>query len=252
MNKVIKSEDVMKFREACGLHQSKMLEFDKALTFISDHPALISDVFRSGLDGLSVRTALTCKRGLEEYDPIFLYPNDVRFEEFIDYPHKNYDEDGNVTCIWVHYKPFYGEEWELDSVKVTVEAMIARYVRPEFPCYDHTIYGDLKVTAPTYEEAIIKLASNLKKNCGDYSAAQHDDNTIVPKWVADNNKVHRPYTPDTLKSGWMTPNPNFIQVKKEEISELWWQLHKPNITFLNGTLIDVSKYLNGDPDKNGN
>ena len=223
-----------------------MKKFNKAYHFIDDHPALISDVFRTGILSIEVRVYPVCKRELGEYDPIFIYPEDDRFEEFSYSKHKSHNEKGEVVCISAHYKDFYGEDWVMDHICVEISGCITRYARNEFPEFDHIGDDNLSVTASSYEEAIIKLADNLWRHYGDYSRNQSDENTIVPKWIIENNKIHRPYTPETLKEGWLNRNPKYIGLKPEEISEIWWQIFKPNKRIPNKKLVEVSQYLKGD------
>jgi hypothetical protein len=232
------------------MNKVNMMDFYDAYMFVEMHPAFIGGRLH-GTTCFDIMVMPCCKNGVPEYGPVYVYPEDPRFEEFTDKGHQTDEVDGEVVCIWVTYKDYYGYSWEREHIGFTFIGGPNRYVELNEGDWQWQRQGDsdLDSRGKSYEEAVINLAEKVKQKYGDYSHNECDENTIIPSWIVKNNKIHRPFgenIKEMFKDGQLNRNPQNVHLFPEQINEMWWQLGLTNDHLKSYNKVDVSQFLKGD------
>ena len=221
-----------------------MKEVCESYDFIDGHPAF-SNFFNIGVSSLRLVLSEICKNNYSKHSPIFVYPENDRFKEFEESCQKTTVSD-SISYLWVHYKDWFGYEWEFDRMEFKLEGGAQRYVKVgDEWMWQSTHDTDLDTYGETYEEAIIEIAKKIKEKYGDFSASEFDSNTVVPQWVVDNNKIHQAHQnfADMFQDGKFVRNEKNVHLKMDEVNEIWWQLHGGDNWFKGYEKIDIEKYL---------
>jgi len=229
-----------------------MTEFCRAYKFIDNHPAFLG-IFFSGVASLRVQVDEVCIHGLTKLDITYVYRGDERFDEFLGKGHIERLEPcpDMYDHILVPYKAYYGCEWEVDYVRVRIQGGPHYYCKKHPLKWERIADYDLTVDMDNYEDAIIEMAHLVKELYGDYSASEYDENTIIPKWIVESNKLNPPFKDEIVydvEDGRIIRSPDNIHLKDKEINALWWYIHKEGKLTRGGDkynprLIDVTKYL---------
>jgi hypothetical protein len=254
-----------------------MTEFRDSLEFINDHPAFAVHAtmpIHLGMPPTYMNQAFevsvweSCKNGyfLNMAPPyIDLYKDDDRFEEFLERVGENplskglksgvvardKDENGVPFKIMVDYQIYFGYPWEKDHILVCLDSGCKRLIVESEHSDDvrWETWADHKLTVHenTYEEAVIKLAKNIKELYGDFNTQD-----IIPSFVNDHNKdIYDKIKLDVgedFAAHFSHPLRSMsVNTTGAEINELWWNVHEHGGESDNGnTYINVDHLLSKD------
>jgi hypothetical protein len=216
------------------------LRFYEAYNFIDMHPAFCGPMFRDGIRSVEMRVFKACKNDIDDLSPIFVYEEHIRFKDFLNRGFTESKVDDKVYEVWVPYEEYYGYEWEFDHVEVRLCGGAWRYIN----FHGEWVWqqsGLIEVVGSFYEEAFIKFADKAKEVYGDWSKSEFDDNTVVPKWIQEHNKIHRPFDfSKPFTDGKFERNEENISMNIEELNSLWWERTDAKDLFEGMEKVDIS------------
>lgn len=192
----------------------------EAYQFIEKHPAFVGDN-RAGLETFYFVMIPVCKNGYSETDTINIYEDNPRFKEFA-----TDSSDVMFGMVSVDYEKYFGYPWEFHEVRYFFEGGPNRYHKEDKIWINE--FHDIRIDSDgaSYEEALINLAEKVKEIYGDWSSREEDSNTIVPKHIVENNKLHYPFLVDK-NDDLILPferNPLHMEFDDIQINDLWWEL----------------------------
>lgn len=235
------------------MNKKIMQEFKIAYEFLVNHPAFC-ECFEKHL---WVTINNVCKNGIDESFKEFHYisapynkKNKKRIKKFQEAWEKFPQYRELIECsndgeepyrVNVPYEEYYGMKWEYYKTEVNLE-IGASFI------YNHdgkrgiSSYGnEFDVYGNSYEQAIIKLAKQVKVRYGNF-----DDETVVDSWVADYNKNKEFCIHDGDK---IILNPDWLGICPAMTNLFWWynwakshlpKLYKDFMEYQNG--FDISEY----------
>jgi hypothetical protein len=220
--------------------KEESFKFYEAYNFIDMHPAFCGPMFRDGSRSVEARIFQSCKNDIDNLSPIFVYEEHTRFQEFLNKGLTESKVDDKVYEIWVPYKDYYGYEWEFDHVEVRMCGGAWVYVEFE----GNWVWqqsGLIETVGTSYEEAFVKFADEAWKLYGDWSKSEYDDNTVVPKWIQDHNKINRPFDFNKpFTDGKFERNKENISMTIQELNALWWERTEAENLFDGMKTVDIS------------
>lgn len=220
------------------MNRKTAMAFQKAITFLNDHPALnmtSGDFFSSNLTWSYYpicRYGEIREQHVGDKDDftIMLYRKErkVSMEKYRTLCEK-YDEDISEEMIMVKYSDVYGCKWKYAADMYMGDFSIFKYdgmkryvtgLQEMYPSYDSFgRYQGQATRKNTFEDMIVDLAKKAAKNYGNY--AYQDFLTDDEK---NNLSDNRPFFLVPKNDGMfeMLSNPDYKQVYDWQINIRWW------------------------------
>jgi hypothetical protein len=230
---------------------------NKAIEFLSEHPAVSPDSLFGRAISFSIQDV--CKRG---YDRIVdkmgvdIYPSHKcadRFKDEFDKEYKELEEDykkypkneeniralkrdKRLVKIDVPYKKLFGESWKYARTEYWGEATFFIYqgksdyrhwIKDRNPYSWGAYSSHINVTAPSFEELIVKIAERFKERFGNFEA----DDFLTKKEKQNHKKEEMFFHKKMKKSNYsrLDRNSKYIHVSPAILNHRWakWFLSTP-------------------------
>jgi hypothetical protein len=196
----------------------------EALNFLRDHPALNNDGGDSLFNGAWFHMALCCKHGTSKYagtDGIEVYKSDPNWKKYKEY----FKDDDDEACV--PYEVIHGEPWKAHHMEYWYEICFMIFEGNPYD-RDDTYkfekwgrYGGPEGGANSFEEMLIKAATEVKEAFGDFNSYD----SFLTKAVTNNHKNVIPMTHEPLKDkpeyGLCVFNKDYVDIGQGLINLRW-------------------------------